>query len=100
MCVSSKSKTLEAFALNLNLKTGNFKQREDKQIAHDPGRGLSYRCKVYQYPRLVSGVPCPFVLGLVAISSSNFLSRHNASHYRGFAVFQGLEFCKYLFILP
>jgi len=26
--------------LNLDLKTGNFKQREDKHNAHDPGVGL------------------------------------------------------------
>ncbi|KJJ37315.1 hypothetical protein MB09_14980 [Aequorivita vladivostokensis] len=39
ICDSSKSKILEAFALNLGQKTGNFMQRDDKQIAHDPGVG-------------------------------------------------------------
>ncbi|MGY5851123.1 hypothetical protein [Salegentibacter sp. F14] len=33
-------KILEAFALNLDSKTGNFMQRDDKHNAHDPGVSL------------------------------------------------------------
>jgi hypothetical protein len=51
-----KVKILEAFALNLESKTGNFKQRDDKQGCSRPGRELlTYRCKVYQYPDSLSG---------------------------------------------